>query len=326
MHIIYRGCIMIKDKKGIISISMIYSFFLVFCMLLVLIMTTYSNNRLNFKLIKNDLKKSYFVTESVNSSALLLENKNSDVLSGITYYKEPIYVKFGKYQTGNNIGKDITWKVLLKNSDGSFRLIYNGDDLSSKFNEASNDGIYVGFKYSNKNGNGLLNDSTIKKFLDNWYKENYLGTKYEKYIKYENYCSNRIAYLTEGKGSNNLADGYGTTTQYFYSYNLTKNNIQSFSCDNDIDTLNLNIGLPTIEESLLTGQVSNTYTMSPSSYSGGAKVYYLNGLSSMEKLVSSSSKVKPVINISADALFIGEGTINNPYVFTEKTIGGKCIK
>ena len=66
--------------------------------------------------------------------------------------------------------------------------------------------------------------------------------------------------------------------------------------------------------------------MSPSRYSGGAYVYYLNGSSSTDRLVSSNSKVKPVINISADALFIGEGTINNPYVFTEKTIGGKCIK
>lgn len=316
---------MIKDKKGVISISMIYSFFLVFCMLLVLIMTTYSNNRLNFKLIKNDLKKSYFVTESVGSSTLSLENKSSGILSGITYYKEPIYVNFGKYQTGDNIGKDITWKVLLKNSDGTFRLIYNGEDLSSQFNGASNDAVYVGFKYSNKNGNGLLNDSTIKDFLDEWYEKNYLGTKYEKYIKYENYCSNRIAYLTQSKANNNLADGYGTTTQYFYSYDLTKNNIQSFSCDNAIDTLNLNIGLPTVEESLITGQVSNTYTLSPSSYSGGAKVYYINGLSKEERLVSSTLKVKPVINISADALFTGEGTINNPYVFTEKTIGGKCI-
>ena len=27
------------------------------------------------------------------------ENKNSDVLSGITYYKEPIYVKFGKFNS-----------------------------------------------------------------------------------------------------------------------------------------------------------------------------------------------------------------------------------
>ena len=45
------------NKKGFISISALYSFFLVFCLLLILIMTTYSDNRINFKMIKNDAKK-----------------------------------------------------------------------------------------------------------------------------------------------------------------------------------------------------------------------------------------------------------------------------
>ena len=45
------------NRKGFISIAALYSFFLVFCMLLVLIMTTYSDNRINFKMIKNDAKK-----------------------------------------------------------------------------------------------------------------------------------------------------------------------------------------------------------------------------------------------------------------------------
>lgn len=59
--IMFRGCIM--NKKGFISTASLFSFFLVFCTLLILIMTTYTNNRVNFKMIKNDLKK-YLITDS----------------------------------------------------------------------------------------------------------------------------------------------------------------------------------------------------------------------------------------------------------------------
>lgn len=55
MLIIFRGCIM--NKKGFISTAALYSFFLVFCMLLILIMTTYTNNRVNYKSVKIDAKK-----------------------------------------------------------------------------------------------------------------------------------------------------------------------------------------------------------------------------------------------------------------------------
>lgn len=55
MLIIFRGCIM--NRKGFISTAALYSFFLVLCMLLILIMTTYTNNRVNYKSVKIDAKK-----------------------------------------------------------------------------------------------------------------------------------------------------------------------------------------------------------------------------------------------------------------------------
>ena len=55
MLTIFRGCIM--NRKGFISTAALYSFFLVFCMLLILIMTTYTNNRVNYKSVKIDAKK-----------------------------------------------------------------------------------------------------------------------------------------------------------------------------------------------------------------------------------------------------------------------------
>ena len=55
MLIIFRGCIM--NRICFISTAALYSFFLVFCMLLILIMTTYTNNRVNYKSVKIDAKK-----------------------------------------------------------------------------------------------------------------------------------------------------------------------------------------------------------------------------------------------------------------------------
>ena len=58
MLIIFRGCIM--NRKGFISTAALYSFFLVFCLLLILIMTTYTNNRINYKGVKNDAKETAY--------------------------------------------------------------------------------------------------------------------------------------------------------------------------------------------------------------------------------------------------------------------------
>jgi len=46
-----------SNKKGFISISIIYSFFIIFMLFLVLIMSTYVNNRFKFNVYKNDIKK-----------------------------------------------------------------------------------------------------------------------------------------------------------------------------------------------------------------------------------------------------------------------------
>ena len=93
MLIIYRGCIMINrlNKKGVISISVIYSFFLIFCLLLVLILATYTNNRLNFKMLKNDIKKKYINSDVISTSTIgskidtaLMSYTDDDM--GTTYY------------------------------------------------------------------------------------------------------------------------------------------------------------------------------------------------------------------------------------------------
>ena len=57
--------VFMKRKNGFISISMIYSFFIIFLLLLSLIMTSYVNTRIRLNIYKKDIKKSYSIKETV---------------------------------------------------------------------------------------------------------------------------------------------------------------------------------------------------------------------------------------------------------------------
>lgn len=90
-----------KNKKGFISMSIVYSFFLVFTLLLILIMSTYVNNRLSFQTYKNDIKTRVPNGESIiESSASNLHEYcnipgNSSLLSCWLYNNKGIYLKEG---------------------------------------------------------------------------------------------------------------------------------------------------------------------------------------------------------------------------------------
>ena len=347
MLIIYRGCIMINklNKKGIISISVIYSFFLVFCLLLVLILTTYINNRINFKMLKNDIKKKYISSEEITTSLIgskidttLMPYTDDDM--GTTYYYngrvDNNYIKFGD---------NMLWRIIRVNGDGSIRLIYEGIIGNSSYNSSSNDAIYVGYKYSLYNNHGLGNNSTIKDYLDTWYNNNLSETKYENYIVGSIFCTNRNAFSDPNNHNiTNNADGYGTSTQYFENYNKT---VSSLKCNNSEDKFYINssynsngilhypIGLLSYEEAFLMGLNKDTdnpnsfltngysfWTLTPSHYNGGAYNYYisLNGRLLNDIKVSNPIAVRPVISISANTPVIGDGTKNNPYTFS---LGGR---
>ena len=349
MLIIYRGCIMINrlNKKGVISISVIYSFFLIFCLLLVLILTTYTNNRINFKMLKNDIKKKYISSEEVTTSLIgskidttLMPYTDDDM--GTTYYYngrvDNNYIKFGD---------NMLWRIIRVNGDGSIRLIYNGSIGNSSFNTSLNDAIYVGYKYSFNINHGSNNNSTIKDYLNTWYNNNLSETKYEKYIVGSIFYTNRNAYSDPNSDPNitNTADGYGTSTQYFENYN--KDNITDLKCSNSEDKFYINsssnsngkpdypIGLLSYEEAVLMGlnrnndntssfltNGNNYWTLTPSHYNGCAYNYYISsdGRLLNDKTVSNSLAVRPVISISADTPVIGEGTQDNPYTFS---LGGR---
>ena len=252
---------------------------------------------------------------------------------------------------------DMYWRIIRTNADGSIKLLYAGTSPDSdkayvglsEFNTTINDPMYVGYKYgtsgSLENNRTNDNDSTIKRYVDNWYKNNL--TAYTKYLSKDAvYCNDR-----------NLASGqtYSTTSRFDYApyerivtnkqptYNCT-NMSDAFSVNNTSAKLDYPIGLMSIDElSYAGGQAFTTldapyawyytnangessygsvafWALSPSDWDGSrSRVWYVNGSGRPGNLdycnVDSTDAVRPSVSLSSCNLISrGDGSANNPYV------------
>ena len=251
--------------------------------------------------------------------------------------------------------KDIYWRIIRTNADGSIKLLYAGtspDTTSgyigmSPFNTTYNDSMYVGYKYgttgSLENNRLNTNDSTIKTYIDNWYKNNL--TAYTKYLSNDAvYCNDR-----------NLASGetYLTTNRFHYApYERMKNKQPTYNCTNMSDAFSVNntsakldypIGLMTIDELSYAGGEASTildapyawyytnangesitgsalsWALSPGRWNGSGSIVWdvigsvrpglLNNFS-----VSYSMAVRPSVSLlSCNLISRGDGSVNNPY-------------
>ena len=263
------------------------------------------------------------------------------------------WVKFGGYY----------WRIIRTNSDGSIRLLYHGTspetqnayigDSEIAFNENYNDSMYVGYKYgtsgSLENNRLNTNDSTIKKTIDTWYKDNLAS--YTKYLSTTAvYCNDREL----GSGT------YSATGNQFYYVGYTRlgaNKNPSYNCTNEYDAFSVNN-----TKAQLTYPIA-LMTADEISYAGGvwtknaATWYYLNskGNASIKNgqnewwLLSAASwdtdkssvvfkvsslqdrkaqfgaqsvqyklHVRPVISLKKDLLYkTGDGSATNPYEIQE---------
>ena len=263
------------------------------------------------------------------------------------------WVKFGGYY----------WRIIRTNSDGSIRLLYHGTspetqnayigDSEIAFNEKYNDSMYVGYKYgtsgSLKNNRLNTNDSTIKKTIDTWYKDNLAS--YTKYLSTTAvYCNDREL----GSGT------YSATGNQFYYVGYTRlgaNKNPSYNCTNEYDAFSVNN-----TKAQLTYPIA-LMTADEISYAGGVWIknaatwYYLNskGNASIKNgqnewwLLSAASwdtdkssvvfkvssyqnrkaqlraqsvqyklHVRPVISLKKELLYkTGDGSATNPYEIQE---------
>ena len=186
------------------------------------------------------------------------------------------------------------------------------------------------------------NDSTIKTYVDNWYKTNLNG--YTSYMSTTaGFCNDRSV-APAAKIWHKLYDtalGYGRNDTYYGAFHRLSIYKPQFKCPqaNDLFTITTStkgnkaltypVGLLTTDEIIYAGAVEardegvkkvNHYlnndtgytTMSVASTSGLNIYYSYNGLVGSPGTLSG---VRPVINLSSDVETIsGNGTINNPYV------------
>ena len=258
------------------------------------------------------------------------------------------------------------WRIIRTNHDGSIKLLYAGTSpdttkgyigSSIKFNTTYNDPMYVGYKYgttgSLENNRLNTNNSTIKTYVDNWYKNNL--TAYTKYLSNDAvYCNDR-----------NLASGetYSTTNNFDYApeERISTNKQPTYNCTNMSDAFSVNntsakldypVGLMTIDELSYAGGewgteltapyvwyytnangesitgLAPSWSLSPSdwynSYSyvgdwrGSQYPGYLNRIS----VAAGPMCVRPAISLKSCIKYsTGNGTSSNPYTILETSSG-----
>ena len=295
------------------------------------------------------------VTNSESENSLLCSA--SDAYGISYYYRGNVannYVKFANFY----------WRIVRINGDGSIRMIYDGTTAhqngeasedrivgQSVYNEKSDDNAYVGYMYGTPGSSTYeethanINDSTIKKYIDNWYENNIKGISYEKYLSDNLFCNDRS--ISTVTSDSNTKLGYGTNSTYYRWVYGPWNGIDSgntktmLMCpqQNDAftvdDTLNGNnfliysIGLLSADEITLAGGWSannDAYYLYSGVYWWSSSPFHFfvsiandryvgsNGSADGSYQISKVSGVKPVINLKPNSLKSGDGTINNPYV------------
>mgnify|MGYP007029427811 CR=1 FL=1 len=259
---------------------------------------------------------------------------------------------------------DKYWRIVRINGDGTVRVIYDGTSAhvngessedrqigTSAFNSSSNDNAYVGYMYGATGASTYVaahantNDSTIKTYIDNWYKTNILGTANEQYLADNIFCNDRSL------AGSNSGTGAGTSISHYRWYNTPwesddyvnyskYNNKMMLTCSqqNDAftvsDTINGNgaltypVGLMTMDEMVLAGgwnEENSGYYLysgqywwvsSPGNFMGsyaGVRRVHSNGCADVPYFVYVAYGVRPVLNLKAEVLKYGDGTLNNPY-------------
>ena len=221
------------------------------------------------------------------------------------------WVKFGKDSTG----KDIYWRIIRVNGDGSIRMIYTGTTAptestkvvmtgegtqigTSVFNSSSDKAEYVGYMYTEGQQHGNSTDSTIKTALENWYKSTtlYTDTATSKLVVDTPFCYDRTASTSKTGTYGEISSWASTNTTYYYgSYGRTYGNNNcwnpSLKRQNELDkysvangSLSYPVGLITADEIVLAG----AYNYENNSYYLYTGQYYWSGSPAMSSGAASA--------------------------------------
>lgn len=274
--------------------------------------------------------------------------KAKDAYGDSYYYRGNVtnnYVKFANFY----------WRIVRINGDGSVRIIYDGTTAhkngesstdrqigTSAFNDGYSSEDKVGYMYGTSYAN--MNDSLIKKYIDDWYKVNIFNTLYEQYLADNIFCSDRLV-IQENQGR----AGSSSDIRYRWWYGPWDgagygNASMKLVCPQQNDAFTVNdttygngslkypIGILSSDETVLSGgwNVNNVnyylysgqnWWVSSTEEAGEAYVYNYavnsNGNADYVNIVNSTYGVRPVINLKMKALRLGTGTMDDPYRMTE---------
>ena len=256
-------------------------------------------------------------------------------------------------------GDQMYWRIIRTNHDGSIRLLYSGTNPDtteghlgkSTFNTSYNSPKYVGYKYGEDTSLDTIRnnttDSTIKTYVDNWYKNNL--TNYTKYLSTSAvYCNDRSlgtgqTYSASSSSKFNFATYYRMDddtkgAKANPTYNCTDIR-DAFSVDNTSAKLTYPVSLMTADEIAFAGGVakknmnrpyawfiSNSvgtqvsaywWSLSPFSWDGShAFVWRWDSVyaDNLSVRVGDPIAVRPVISLKSCTLYsTGDGTPETPY-------------
>ena len=182
------------------------------------------------------------------------------------YYRGAVnnnWVKFGK--EGD---KDIYWRIIRINGDGSIRMIYSGttdpknessvtgsngvymtgtgtqitvDSTNTfAFNSSYDNPSYVGYMYTASAQHGNSTSSTIKTTIDNWYKTTTLETDAatKALVSQDQiFCNDRSATTSSSGTPGEISGSMSTSTTYYYGayVRLVTNKSPQLKCPTESD-------------------------------------------------------------------------------------------
>ena len=329
-----------------------------------------------YNMIKDNADTTTAIDYSVRSGT---EGKETNGIYTTTATEGNIPVYYYRGKVDNNIiFGNFCWKIIRTTETGGIKIIYNGVPTDGKcetqtgsgtqigtsaWNTKYDDAAYVGYMFGiNNTGNSTskeeaqanVYESTIKKYLDNWFKNNMLD--YEKYLEDTAFCNDRstiIAGNNNDLGTQYTNLGYGKKPTIFGAHSrslyhtIVANPTLVCPQDNDKFTVNskngngkleYSVGLVTSDEMVLAGfgttgnksspdidssNYLNTKTrywgFSPANLdgAGAAGVSQIDSDSYINySNVSGNFGVRPVISLKPKTIIepTGEGTTTNPYV------------
>ena len=267
-----------------------------------------------YSLIKNNADTTTVIDYNVRSG---VSGTNGIYTTTATEENVPVYYFRGDADKVNNniIFNNMCWKIIRTTETSGIKLIYNGTPTDGKcknqigettqigtsvFNTNYNDNAYVGYMYGTAGSttyeatHANTNESTIKKYIDNWYSQNFDESATSK-LEDTVFCNDRSTKAYDGNtigwpsasSYGNL--GYSTyKTLYGPAHRASwfSNNLNpSLVCQNQNDKFTVNskngngkltypVGLITSDEVILAG--FNTFYSNPSNYEDKTNYLYTN--------------------------------------------------